>query len=145
MIYQRVLLNFATSKYFVLVWRNLKTSAAATNYIRTADNLCIVQWSETEILNICTFCKKIVCQQRYLTSVLFVNRHNRSLYCPITNATCFSVFNAVPPSIWISYKTTKLHDICLCHSYMFRCGISYKTTKLQKMHSWYMLMLFIHV
>ena len=33
-----------------------------------------------------------------------------------------------------NYKTSKkcIHDICLCHSYMFRCGISHKTTKLQK-------------
>ena len=43
MISQCVLLNFATSKYFVLVWRNLKTSAAARIYIRTADDLCMVQ------------------------------------------------------------------------------------------------------
>ena len=25
-----------------------------------------------------------------------------------------------------------IHDICLCYSYMVRCGISYKTRKLQK-------------
>ena len=124
-------INFAIPKYFVLVWRNLKTPAAATNYIRTTDDLCIVHWSrppvsqhstlshyrsETEILNICTFCrklfanrdiyhlyflqKKIVCQQRYLTSVLFVNRHNRS------NIRCYL-------SIWISYKTSKLQKKCI--------------------------------
>ena len=87
----------------------MRKLAAATNYTRTTDDLCIVHWSrppvsqhsalshyrsETEILNICTFCKKIVCQQRYLTSVLFVNRHNRSLYCPITNTTWPSIFDA---------------------------------------------------
>ena len=37
--------------------------------------------------------QKNVCQQRYLTSVLFVNRHNRSLYCPITNTTWPSIFH----------------------------------------------------
>ena len=96
-------INFAIPKYFVLVWRNLKTPAAATNYIRTTDGLCTVRWSrppvsqhstlshyqsETEILNICTFCKKIVYQQKYLTSVLFVDRHNWSLSCSMINATC---------------------------------------------------------
>ena len=99
-------INFAIPKYFVLVWRNLKTPAAATNYIRTTDDLCIVHWSrppvsqhstlshyqsETEILNICTFCKRIVYQQKYLTSVLFVDRHNWSLSCSMINATCLDV------------------------------------------------------
>ena len=115
MIYQRVLLNFATSKYFVLVWRNLKTSAAATNYIRTADNLCIVQWSETEILNICTFCKKIVCQQRYLPSVLFVDRHNWSLSCSMINATCLDVAtklqNCKKMHSWYAYDTHTCLDV----------------------------------
>ena len=113
-------INFAIPKYFVLVWRNLKTPAAATNYIRTTDDLCIVHWSgppvsqhstlshyrsETEILNIRTFCRKlfnnrdnyhlyrlqkIVHQQRQLTSVLFNDQ-----------------------SIWISYKTRKLQKICI--------------------------------
>ena len=89
-------INFAIPKYFVLVWRNLKTPAAATNYIRTTDDLCIVHWSrppvsqhstlshyqsETEILNICTFCRK-----------LFANRDNYHLYrlqknCPSTKTT----------------------------------------------------------
>ena len=37
--------------------------------------------------------QKIVCQQRYLTSVLLVIRHNRSLYCPTINTTWPSIFH----------------------------------------------------
>ena len=134
--------NFAIPKYFVLVWRNLKTPAAATNYIRTTDDLCIVHWSrppvsqhstlshyqsETEILNICTFCRKlfdnrdnyhlyrlqkIVHQQRQLTSALFNDQ-----------------------SIWVSYKTSKLQRkmhswyAYVTHTYL---DVATKTRKLQK-------------
>ena len=98
--------------------------------------------SETETLNICIFWQEIVCQQRYLTSVLFVDRHNWSLSCSMINATCLDVATKHSKlqkkmHSWYAYvthtcldvaiKTRKLqkciHDICLCYSCMFRCCI----------------------
>ena len=90
--------------------------------------------------------QKSVCQQRYLTSVLLVSRHNRSLHCPITNTTCFSALRKHLTlnircylSIWISYKTRKtikkgIENIC---------GTSYKTRKTTKKYSCYYI--YIHV
>ena len=75
--------------------------------------------SETETLNICIFWQEIVCQQKYLTSVLFVDRHNWSLSCSMINATCSDVATKHSKK---NFKKKCIHDVCLCYSYMFRCG-----------------------
>ena len=81
--------------------------------------------SETETLNICIFWQEIVCQQKYLTSVLFVDRHNWSLSCSMINATCLDVATKHSKlqkkmHSWYAYVTHTCLDVAT------------KTRKLQK-------------
>ena len=65
-----------------------------------------------------------------------------SLYCSMINVTWSSVFNVIPLSIWISYKTTKLQK----KEFMIYVALATKLENYKKKkYSRYMFMLFMYV